>query len=1260
MSRRMPSGWGVVALLPLLISCGADKSAETSDSAQEGLNGADASWSSEGPTTAQNGQVENVPPNDNVIGAIHAVVAHPTDADVLYIGAVNGGVWRTVNATAASPNWQALTDFEDSLSIGALHMDPTDSDVLLAGIGRFSSFSRTGGDLSGLLLTNDGGNSWTALDDPSLVNRNISGVYVEGSLLLAASSSGGGIRRSTNGGAVWSAALGLGGGTVFDLAVDPSDRTRFYATVSGQGVFLSTDSGQTFSNVALSDAAGLLAAMQGAGVSNAELSVGNDGRVWVVVMRSGQASYIGHSSDQGGTWTSMDLPRFPQTAPAAITSASNATPIVITLPGNHGFPLNNGNVRVRITGVTGNTAANGDWAVVPVQAADPPNQFTLLGSSGNGVDAGGGQWQRWAQLNPREKPGGQGGIHLSVLVDPNDSDTVYMGGDRQDFPNAIGAGDFSGNLVRGDATVAPSNGIPSPQWEHLTHSNSVATVPGGGTASNSAPHADSRDMAFDADGELIEVDDGGIYRRTSPTDNTGDWFSLAGDLAVTEFHSIAYDPVSGVVIGGAQDNGNPQQSSSGSGTWNLVSTADGGDVQVDAISTPGQSIRYTSNQNLGTFRRTTFDAANNQVSSVVINPTPPMGVTATARFLTPFELNAVNGQRIVIAYQEAVFESVDQGDNIVSLGAASNANGLAYGHASNEELLWAAAPGGVFVRTTAGGALAATAFVGGAQDVVSDPGDAATAYVITGTRVLVTTNTGANWTDVTGDLNQLDPGALQQVTFIPSSTVDRVVVAATHGVYVMAENAQGFWNELGPATLPNAPVFDLDYEASNDLLVVGTMGRGAWSLSASSTINLPPAAICQDITREADAQCLGHAVATDFDDGTIDPEGGPLTFSVDPEGPYLLHDTDVIMSVSDDAGATEQCSATVTVIDVTPPALAAVEPLVALSICDPNGESITLEVPAAEDNCDPDPIVTGQIIASDNPDIPLPLPLVDGSAVVGAGTHTVEWTATDDAGNSSSVTQTLTIGPAIFVTDRLNLHSRARLETPTHQGAAFANSGAGGNVLGVESLVGDIFSVSGVTARNRVRVEGDIFSMSPVSLHQGALVVGSVHENLAALPLPASPALPSDLLPALPLTPIQTQPGSNVMLPPGAYTVGDFKSGVTLSLQSGVYVFDELRLQPQVRVLIDLSAGPVLIVVKRQLTNKATFELSGGSLLDLSLVYLGSGATQFHYPWAGRLFAPNGAVILGSHGGFTYEGQIFVNELEIRPDSAFVCRSDGT
>ena len=60
-------------------------------------------------------------------------------------------------------------------------------------------------------------------------------------------------------------------------------------------------------------------------------------------------------------------------------------------------------------------------------------------------------------------------------------------------------------------------------------------------------------MVFDANGVLIEGDDGGIYRRTSPTDNTGDWLSINSNMQVTEQHDVAWDAVSDVIISGNQD-----------------------------------------------------------------------------------------------------------------------------------------------------------------------------------------------------------------------------------------------------------------------------------------------------------------------------------------------------------------------------------------------------------------------------------------------------------------------------------------------------------------------------------------------------------------------------------------------------------------------------------------------------------------------------------------------------------------------------------
>lgn len=75
-----------------------------------------------------------------------------------------------------------------------------------------------------------------------------------------------------------------------------------------------------------------------------------------------------------------------------ITNATNATPIVITTSTAHGYQSQQ---RINISGVTGNTAANGDWQIVvtsPTQFSLWQNSFLGVGPAiGNGNYISGGQ-----------------------------------------------------------------------------------------------------------------------------------------------------------------------------------------------------------------------------------------------------------------------------------------------------------------------------------------------------------------------------------------------------------------------------------------------------------------------------------------------------------------------------------------------------------------------------------------------------------------------------------------------------------------------------------------------------------------------------------------------------------------------------------------------------------------------------------------------------------------------------------------------------
>jgi hypothetical protein len=767
-----------------------------------------------GPAAIINGQVEKVTPNNEVSGAIHTVLTHPTNANIMYIGAANGGIWRTTNALQSQPHWQPMTDHLPSLSIGAMAMDPNNPSRIVAGIGNYSSFAE-GGNLTGLILSEDAGITWKQINHPLLVGKNISGVTIDGDRLLASAGGGffasspnpeTGLFRSTDGGVTWQNVELLDRNAnfpdepvrfeVFDLVSDPSNRDRFYASVADRGIFRTDDGGNTWTEATSGSAriSEVFETINGAGLdnNNIEMAVSNNGRIYAAIIADGQPLYFAFSDSQGGTWTEMDVP-----------------------------------LTQEVTGAVG--------------------------------------------ISPRVKPGGQGNIHFSIVADPNDPYTVYIAGDRQDGDlsfdngNSIGARDFTGKLFRGDTrfdsignVLDPGGFIPfngySPQWEHLTHSNLIPEMREGGTRRGSAPHADSREMAFDAVGNLIEVDDGGIYRRTLPRSNQGDWFSMNGNLQITEIHNISYDAVSNILVGGSQDNGSIQQTATNSRVWEQISldaqeitgivsrssAGDGGDVAVDDTSNPNFSYRYTSAQGLGGLRRQVYDRNNRLVREDTLTP------NIIGNFVTPVILNGALASRMVVGGTFGIFESFNQGDSFREILGPNGASfgilgsdqtslvaGGSRGGVSNPALLYVGSGSEVFVRTHQGDNLRLTRaqYPGGViRDLTVDTADWANVYVIDRDDVYVSSNTGDSWRNVTGNLINQGASELRSLEFVRSGSGEGYLLAGTNtGVYVTSDRNPGNWLELGD--LPNAPVYDLEYDRSDNVLAVGTLGRGAFLLS---------------------------------------------------------------------------------------------------------------------------------------------------------------------------------------------------------------------------------------------------------------------------------------------------------------------------------------------------------------------------------------------------------------------------------------------
>ena len=651
-------------------------------------------WVFMGPGPTRSGQI-NIPPNNEICGAIQAIAPHPSNANILYIGAVGGGVWKTTNATNASPTWTALTDNQGSLNVGAVEFDATDatSQTLVAGIARVSSFAARGGFLIGVLRTTDGGASWTTLGGAAFANENITSVAARGAIIMAASDNestgaGSGLFRSTNTGGAFTlisggVGTGLPAGSVSDLVADPQISTRFYAAAKNAGIFRSDDSGATWTNIT-----GTITGIS-ATTNKIEMGVHNNGVT--------TALYVG--------------------------------------------VLSSANVLV------------GMWRSGNPNVALPT----------------------WTQMDtPVTHNGAQGNIHFSIVADRANANIVYLGGDR------ITSSPFTGNLFRGNASLALGS-----QFTTIMDAN-------GG---NTTPHADSREMVMDANGNLLQGDDGGIYRRSSPTLSTGTWTSVVGNLACFEAHDIAWDALSNIAMNGAQDNGTQIQSATNSTIWTVISGGDGGDVAIDDTSSATQSIRYGSSQNLGNFYRKTYNASNTLLSTVSPALTLLGGSPAiTAQFVTPLEIDKVAPTRLAIGGSNSVYESLDQGNSVtaLSVGFGVNRMALAYGGrkagVANPDVLYFGSGSTVRGRTTSGGAVSATptAFPGGTvQDVFLDSNDWARVFVADSSSVYLTPDSGTTWQNITGNLT--DVGIIRCLEFFNLGGKDCVAAGTALGVYVSFE-----------------------------------------------------------------------------------------------------------------------------------------------------------------------------------------------------------------------------------------------------------------------------------------------------------------------------------------------------------------------------------------------------------------------------------------------------------------------------------------
>jgi uncharacterized protein (TIGR03437 family) len=239
-------------------------------------------------------------------GRINAIAIDPRDNNTVYIGAAEGGVWKT---TDGGVNWTPLTDQQASLASGAIAIDPNNPDTVYVGTGEenFAGDSYYG---AGILKSTDAGATWTQTLGPFLRDT-IGALAIQptnSNILLCAAATG--LWRSTDAGATWTSVLA--GAPATSLSFDPGDPSGVYAALgnsgggSRNGVYHSQDGGFTWQKIS----GGFPTA--NVGRISLALAPSQPGTIYAQVQDSSAAGFgrllgLWKTLDSGATWKQLPV-----------------------------------------------------------------------------------------------------------------------------------------------------------------------------------------------------------------------------------------------------------------------------------------------------------------------------------------------------------------------------------------------------------------------------------------------------------------------------------------------------------------------------------------------------------------------------------------------------------------------------------------------------------------------------------------------------------------------------------------------------------------------------------------------------------------------------------------------------------------------------------------------------------------------------------------------------------------------------------------
>lgn len=640
-------------------------------------------------------------------GRVNVVVQDPTDANTLYAGSAGGGLWKTTNNGV---NWVSKTDHLAGLGVTDILIDPNNTNIIYIATG-----DGDGRDISsiGLFKSTNGGDTWAAtgltfsltaneyIRDIAFAPGNSSRIFVLTSRE---------IRVSNNAGATWTnVPTGTNFNELFQTIVfDPNDPTKVVVSDYWEGIYVSTNSGKSFSL---------------------------------------------HPEFKGGNSRKL----------IKLTTTPNDP--------DHFYGLNDSGEFKKFRFNMDNTSAD---LVSTVTISDY---------------------------------NAQGGYNVCLAISPTNKDNIIVGGVRG-YRSTDNGATFS-------VLLNPYNNPPGVGFY---------------------VHPDFHHFSFLPDGNTILTGhDGGVHKGPFSGASSSNWRDLSPGLNITQSYNIAITQARNgddFMMGNQDNDGFSKVLKDGTRQWVSAAAGDGTGVGID-YNTPstrylggtrGRLSRSDDGYASSAFPDATILSSDNDaafVSPFTIHPTTPTTVyaghsdikTSTNRGSTFTSLNSgLTGARFL-----DVTQNNNSSISIYAIGTMNSSTTTRF--SNNNGSTWT-----TIIPPAPNLRINSIAAVPNSNVVY-----ATVSGYINGNKVFRSSNGGASWVNISEGL----PNITMRKVAVKYDVSDETLFLGTElGVY-WRSNSSTTWKKLGEG-LPNVIITDLKINYTDQLLYIGTYGRGMWKHSISN------------------------------------------------------------------------------------------------------------------------------------------------------------------------------------------------------------------------------------------------------------------------------------------------------------------------------------------------------------------------------------------------------------------------------------------